>query len=311
MPFSIFNPATSAPLHQPEPNPFSAFAESQPQLSSAQPAHLPINSFFAPPPTNDVNPYPAKTPSPAPKLEQTSTAPQASNFFNSFDSHAVQSQDFNPFRNQALNVVNDALNDLSFDSDNNNVSAVDNSNNESEQSPVIDEPIQSETSAELDPNSFFNNNFIEDTPVSSASNNTNEFQIQNFFNNPPPLSDTQEVVQDKNFNFIGTNLLNKRIEKIATAAAAVTGTDNSETLSLASYIVEPASSAQSEFSEYAEQPSIDIINRSVDTIYSSAAAAVNQVSFAVRQIRKRKTQKNSFKVKWIKIVISALTTGNE
>lgn len=177
------------------------------------------------------------------------------------------------------------LTHLSLESDNNNISAVENPNE-----PVVDESVQAETRV-INPSSFFNNNFADDAPPTSALNNTNEFQIQNFFNNPPPLSDTQEVVQDKNFNFIGTNLLNKRIEKIASAATK-TGADGSETLSIASYIVEPASSAQSEFSEYAEPSSIDIINRSVEKIYSSvAASAIVQVS---SQCEKR--IKKSFKV---------------
>lgn len=285
-PFGIFNPSAVNSAPQPAPSPFSAFVEAQPQISPAQPTQL--NSFFAPSPT-----YPAKSPSPAPSSHQSATAPQPTTFFNSFGSQAIQSQDFNPFRNQTSNTIENSPNDLSLDSDNNIVSAADNSINESDQSSTITEPVQPFAGAEpnvaLDPSSFFNNNFLEDTPATNTSNNSNEFQIQNFFNNPPPLSDTQEVVQDKNFNFIGTNLLNKRIEKIATAAAT-TGNDTSETLSLASYIVEPASSAQSEFSEYAEQPGIDIVNRSVDKIYSSAAAAVaaaavvaaNQVSFEFR-----------------------------
>lgn len=284
---SIFDPTST--IHQTETSPF---AEHQPQLLSTQPAHSQTVSFFAP--TTEVKPHPTKTPSPAlsadssNNLQQSSTSHQQNtqNIFNLFESNAVQAQDFNPFRNQSLNNIDDTLNNLSLDSDNNNTSANNNSNESNELTP-IDEPIQSEASV-IDPKSFFNNNFVDDTPSTSASNNTNEFQIQNFFNNPPPLSDTQEVVQDKNFNFIGTNLLNKRIEKIASAVTR-TGTDTSETLSLASCIVEPASSAQSEFSEYAEPPSNDIINRSVNTIYSSAAAAV--AATASKQVSLRKAKK--------------------
>lgn len=72
---------------------------------------------------------------------------------------------------------------------------------------------------------------------------------QNLFNDLPPLSEVQKDEQDKNFNIIRTNLLNKRIESITSVNR--TDSDNTESLSIASVIVEPASSAQSEISEYA------------------------------------------------------------
>lgn len=103
------------------------------------------------------------------------------------------------------------------------------------------------TTETIDPISFFNNNISETIPASTG----NDLQIQNFFNNPPPLSDVQENVQDKNFDFIGTNLLNKRIERIARAANISSSGIDQETLSVTSLIAEPASSAQSEISEYA------------------------------------------------------------
>lgn len=291
---SIFDPTTAEASRQADKSPFYEFAEPEPQLPSTQQAQFQINSFFAQPTTTE-------TPSPAISVGSSSVSQQKSsspppqpppiinNIFNSFESNVIQPQDFNPFRNQALNAIDDVLNHLTLDTDNNNISAVDNSNKSDQASSVDESSVQAESRA-IDPSSFFNNNFADVAPPTSASNNTNEFQIQNFFNNPPPLSDTQEVVQDKNFNFIGTNLLNKRIEKIASAATK-TGADTSETLSIASYIVEPPSSAQSEFSEYAEPPAIDIVNRSVEKIYSTVAA--NQVSSQCENRIQSRSKSNS------------------
>lgn len=103
-------------------------------------------------------------------------------------------------------------------------------------------------SSNFDPISFFNNNVIEPTPQDTS--NVNDFPVPNFFNEPPPLSEIDENLQEKNFNFIRTNLLNKRIERIANAETA-----SPETLSLASVCAEPASSAQSETS-YIEPPAM-------------------------------------------------------
>ncbi|KAJ6638114.1 Phospholipase DDHD2 [Pseudolycoriella hygida] len=93
----------------------------------------------------------------------------------------------------------------------------------------------------LDPSSFFNAN---NNQTSSDRSPPNYFQIQNFFNNPPLISDSKE--QDNNFNFIENNLINKRLHNLTHKAS--TETDGS----ISSNIVEPPSSAQSEFSEFAE-----------------------------------------------------------
>ncbi|XP_037045786.1 uncharacterized protein LOC119081136 isoform X2 [Bradysia coprophila] len=100
------------------------------------------------------------------------------------------------------------------------------------------QPTERET---LDASSFFatnNNNQISSPP--------NYFQIQNFFNNPPLIADSKE--QDSNFNFIENNLINKRLHNL-THHKGSTETDGG---SISSNIVEPPSSAQSEFSEFAE-----------------------------------------------------------
>lgn len=97
-------------------------------------------------------------------------------------------------------------------------------------------PSETET---IDASSFFatNNNQTASPP--------SYFQIQNFFNNPPLISDSKE--QDNNFNFIENNLINKRLHNLTHKAS--TETDGG---SISSNIVEPPSSAQSEFSEFAE-----------------------------------------------------------
>ncbi|KAG4074829.1 hypothetical protein HA402_014383 [Bradysia odoriphaga] len=99
-------------------------------------------------------------------------------------------------------------------------------------------PTERET---LDASNFFatnNNNQISSPP--------NYFQIQNFFNNPPLIADSKE--QDSNFNFFENNLINKRLHNL-THHKGSTETDGG---SISSNIVEPPSSAQSEFSEFAE-----------------------------------------------------------
>lgn len=94
----------------------------------------------------------------------------------------------------------------------------------------------------IDASNFFaaNNNQNQ-----TNSSQPNYFQIQNFFNNPPLISDSKE--QDSNFNFIENNLINKRLHNLTQKAS--TETDGG---SISSNIVEPPSSAQSEFSEFAE-----------------------------------------------------------
>lgn len=152
--------------------------------------------------------------------------------------------------NENIENVNSAVKSLSLDKENNFIgeSVV--------QSSDTSVRGASETEA-FDPISFFNNNTIEPTPRDSS--NPTEFQIQNFFNDPPPLSELQENVQEKNFNFIRTNLLNKRIERIANAETA-----SPETLSVTSILAEAGSSAQSETS-YAELQSTDVTSQSLQS----------------------------------------------
>lgn len=142
--------------------------------------------------------------------------------------------------------VNSGIQDLSLDNENNIIEEI-------PAQPVIEtSDFSASESAAYNPISFFNNNpteLIEADP-------SNSFQIQSFFNEPPPLTEVQENVQEKNFNFIRTNLLNKRIERIANAETA-----SPETLSIASLIAEPASSAQSELS-YIEPSTADVTAQS-------------------------------------------------
>lgn len=108
----------------------------------------------------------------------------------------------------------------------------------------------------IDPVNFFNqpeqqNNNRSAVPAAQTPQDiSNNFQIQNFFNNPPLLSDTQTSEQDRNFNYFETNLINKRLHNITTTQSAAAETET--TGSISSNLVEPASSAQSEFSEYAD-----------------------------------------------------------
>lgn len=88
----------------------------------------------------------------------------------------------------------------------------------------------------VDASSFF---------ATNSNQPPNYFQIQNFFNNPPLIADTKE--QDNSFNFIENKLINKRLHNLTHKAS--TETDGG---SISSNIVEPPSSAQSEFSEFAE-----------------------------------------------------------
>ncbi|XP_055323400.1 uncharacterized protein LOC129578613 isoform X2 [Sitodiplosis mosellana] len=181
-------------------------------------------------------------------------------FFQStpFDPFQQTQQNFNldNITPQALNdsnantdSINTGVQNLTLDTENNLIteSAVQQSTE-----PIVFKPVETST---FDPISFFNNNSTES--VSRDSSNANELQIQSFFNEPPPLSETQENVQEKNFNFIRTNLLNKRIERIANAETA-----SPETLSIASVIAEPASSAPSETS-YIDPPTADVTAQSL------------------------------------------------
>lgn len=196
--------------------------------------------------------------------------PAIQNFFESAPFDPFQqtknnlSQDSLPIqtlndRNANIKHIDTDIEDLTFDKENN-------ISEESIVQPQIEAPVFTATEpSTFDPTSFFNNNLIESAPQDTL--NVNEFQIPNYiFNEPPPLSEVQENVQEKNFNFIRTNLLNKRIERIANAETA-----SPETLSIASIIAEPASSAQSEIS-CAEPASADVSQSLTESLQN------NQVS---------------------------------
>lgn len=202
------------------------------------------------------------------------TPPVIQNFFQStpFDPFQQNQNNFNventvsqPLNDNNANIdqVNAAIENLSFDKENNTI-----------EKPIIEPQIEItdyktvETST-FDPISFFNNNLTEPQDTS----NVIEYQIQNFFSEPPPLTEVQENVQEKNFNFIRTNLLNKRIERIANAETA-----SPETLSIASVIAEPASSAQSETS-YIEQPAVDLTEPSLSESLQTTQVNCNQLTY--------------------------------
>lgn len=112
---------------------------------------------------------------------------------------------------------------------------------------------------------------VSDVSTGSLVDANANVEQQSLFNDLPPLSEVQKDEQDKNFNIIRTNLLNKRIESIASVNR--TDNENTESLSIASVIVEPASSAQSEISEYATE----LITRSLGEAIE--ATIVSIVSF--------------------------------
>lgn len=264
-------------------NPFQSvpFSVSPVVTQLEQTASVPLNSFFGKDETQSnilqssvEKPVAAQTPSSNEAFEAlvenvttsiSSELPSTAatqlaihNFFQStpFDPFQQTQNDFSvdntiprslSDNNANIEQVNTAVESLSLDKENNSIKeTVAQPHTETSLFEAVD------TSA-FDPISFFNNNPTELQDTSNVS----EFQIQNFFNEPPPLSEVQENVQEKNFNFIRTNLLNKRIERIANAETA-----SPETLSIASVIAEPASSAQSETS-YAEQPVADITDPSL------------------------------------------------
>lgn len=106
------------------------------------------------------------------------------------------------------------------------------------------QPNQSQ-SGDLSQINFFNPTIA--APIASAppSNDISTYsEIQNFFNNPPPLSDTQQREQ----SYIANNSINKRLQHIAATSIIAAG-GIGEAASISSNLVEPASSAQSEFSE--------------------------------------------------------------
>lgn len=110
----------------------------------------------------------------------------------------------------------------------------------------------------VSPVNFFNNNNNniqqQQFPIQANDNQANQdlanyFQIQNFFNNPPLLSDVPEGEQDRNFNIIENSLINKRLHNISKVIGQA---DNIDSGSISSNLVEPPSSVPSEFSEYAD-----------------------------------------------------------
>lgn len=113
-------------------------------------------------------------------------------------------------------------------------------------------------------------------PISPFADVNANVEQQNLFNDPPLLSELQKDEQDKNFNIIRTNLLNKRIESIT--GANRTDNDNTESLSIASVIVEPASSVQSEISECATDATI--ARSLTEPLQESLAVSVSIVSIA-------------------------------
>lgn len=185
-----------------------------------------------------------KTPPPTPSTEDPVFEPHSSNninFFNPFQT--ANSSD--SFTNLVTNGLEEAQSKLDGQFDITNV--------KSERTPDANNL-----------NSFFDTSNASDID----KENSDDLQIQNFFNNPPPLSDTQQVAQDRNFNYIGRNQLSTRIEKITQAKV-------SDSLSLASYLAEPPSSAQSELSECADF-SADASNQSESSLNNN----FNKINFA-------------------------------
>lgn len=207
------------------------------------------------------------------EIQPTSTTEQTALFAadNTIQNPAIQnffepSSTFDPFQVAQSNLILDNTKQT-LDSENKNLEnlnsgveslALDNENNLVEDSDAINANANTNELNTFDPVSYFSNsnNALNNNINDNSSNDNagdqcvNPKEFQNFFNDPPPLSDLQENVQENNFNFIRTNLLNKRIERIANAETA-----SPETLSVASVIAEPGSSAPSERS-FADPPSV-------------------------------------------------------
>lgn len=255
-PNSIFNPDTtsanlSTELPLPPPPVTSALGANY--LHTAE--SLPV--FTAPPPlgpstssetSNTSNPFrrssqtpktvqaPTDIQTPFEPLQPAQPANSISSFFTPIEPSKIQS--FDPFNTSA--IVTNSNNPNWFNQFSNsigNANAADN-NNQTELKTNVSLPANANATVEKTPATYFDDN----------KNQSNDIQYSNFFNNPPLLTDHQE--QDKNFNIIGNNLANKRLAKITIATG--THIDPAETLSASSNVVEPASSAPSEFSEYAE-----------------------------------------------------------
>lgn len=155
-------------------------------------------------------------------------------------------------------------------------------------------------SVNLEPEHSATNDFITDKELSNQFNSSDardtisDIQTfvdatanngqQNLFNDLPPLTEVQKDEQDKNFDFIRTNLLNKRIESIAGVNRA--DNENTESLSIASVTVEPASSAQSEISEYATDSIVVLLNR-IGSIAESLQAPHTVSVFLFMKLRSR------------------------
>lgn len=211
----------------------------------------------------------------------TQEEPKTSNNKNFFDATP-----FNPFQQQTdYNTV-----ELTAQSEPNIITDLQNLTVDKENKDSLEITTENkEETIKAEPISLFNNSFTEssndqlsvETINYSESTAANEFTVQSFFNDPPLLTDVQENVQDSNYNLIRTNVLNKRIARVARAENNLIGQDSSETLSIASVIVEPPSSAQSEISEYVSDPQpADVISQSVpESLQNTQACFINQSKF--------------------------------
>lgn len=272
---NISSPVSSPPTFF---NPFSAaqdiVATNSATNIQTQPA-LQLNSFFGGPTAQPIQSSKSQTTAPIQSLTPqvpistvfgsvTQEEPKTSNNNNFFGLSP-----FNPFQQQ-----NDCNTDeLTAQSEPNIIAELQNLtvDNENQDSLETATELKEET-INAEPISLFNNSFVGssndqlsvETINYSASTAANEFTVQSFFNDPPLLTDVQENVQDSNYSLIRTNVLNKRIARIAQAENSLTGQDSCETLSTASVIVEPPSSAQSEISEYVSEPQpADVTSQSV------------------------------------------------
>lgn len=286
---SSFHQYISSPVSSPSTffNPFSAAQDIVPTNSATniqtQPAHQ-LNSFFGGSTAQPIQSLvlqsdaPIQTLTPqvpiSPVFESVAQEKPNNNFFDSTS--------LNPFEQQNdLNTV-----ELTAQSESNIITDLQNLTIDKENKDSLETtPDNKEETIEAEPISLFNNSFIEspndqlsvETINYSESTAANEFTVQSFFNDPPLLTEVQENVQDSNYSLIRTNVLNKRIERIAQAENRLAGQDSSETLSIASVIVEPPSSAQSEISEYVSEPQpADVTSQSIpESLQSTQVCFMN------------------------------------
>lgn len=275
-------------------NPFSAAEDIVASNSNTniqtQPAPQ-LNSFFGGPAVQPIQSLLLETEAPIQSLTPqvpistvlglvTQEEPKTSNTNNFFDPSP-----FNPFQQQNdFNTV-----ELTAQSEPNIITDVQNLTLDKENKDSLETATKNreEKIIKAEPISLFNTSFIEssneqltvETINYSESTAANEFTVQSFFNDPPLLTDVQENVQDSNYNLIRTNVLNKRIERIAQAENNLIAQDSSETLSIASVIVEPPSSAQSEISEYVSEPQpADVTSQSVpESLQSTQVCIINKI----------------------------------